>query len=460
MKKAIGVIDVGKTHIKFYLLNDTLEAEVITSWQIANEVVNEPPYPHFASERHWQWLLDRFKEASQTYHISKLITTAHGASAVLLAGDQLAMPILDYEYPGPESCVDYPYPPFSETFSPPLPLGLNVGRQLYWQRQQFPELFRRVTAILPYPQYWTWRLSGIAANEYTSIGAHTDLWLPRQRRFSSFAVRQGWDQLYPPLRNAWEALGPIRSGIAAATGLSAQCQVLTGVHDSNASLLPHLLSQVSPFTVVSTGTWVIIMSVGADLAALDPAKDTLGNVNVSGDPVACARFMGGREYAILTEGAQADDEAVFQAAQLLIQQQVFALPNWTQSGGPLPGPEGRIIGEPADNPAAKIALASLYCALMINCSLDAVGAYRGALIIEGSFIKNPLLCEVLSHLRPQQPVVTSEDFAGTMRGAAILANWSQREAMAMPPLKQLREARLSAAAVNAYASDWLRLATR
>ena len=458
--KVIGVIDVGKTHIKLYLLSDTLAAEVITSWQIANEVVNESPYPHFASEQHWQWLLDRFKEASQNYPISKLITTAHGASAVLLAGDELAMPILDYEHSGPESCVGYPYPPFSETFSPPLPLGLNVGRQLYWQQQQFPDLFQRATAILPYPQYWAWRLSGVAANEYTSIGAHTDLWLPQQRTYSALAQQQGWDKLYPPLHNAWDVLGLIKPEIAAATGLPADCQILTGVHDSNASLLPHLLSQERPFTVVSTGTWVIIMSIGADLAALDPTEDTLGNVNVLGDPIACARFMGGREYAILTDGARADDHEVLQAAQSLIQQRVFALPNWTQSGGPLPNQEGKIIGDLPDNPAAKIALASLYCALMVNCSLNAVGATHGTLIIEGSFIKNLLFCEVLSYLRPQQPVVISEDFAGTMRGAAILANWSQREVIATPPLTQLAKACLTVDSVRAYANEWIKLTTR
>jgi len=36
--------------------------------------------------------------------------------------------------------------------------------------------------------------------------------------------------------------------------------VFCGVHDSNASLLPHLGSRQAPFTIVSTGTWVILMA--------------------------------------------------------------------------------------------------------------------------------------------------------------------------------------------------------
>ena len=453
MKKAsIGVIDVGKTNIKLYLLSNDIEAAVLTSWQIENQVINTPPYPHFDTERHWAWLMDRLKEASSNYCIDKLITTAHGACAALVTGDQLVLPILDYEHNRPESCVDYTPPDFTDTLSPALPLGLNVGRQLYWQQQQFPTQFSQVTTILPYPQYWAWRLSGIAANEVSSIGAHTDLWLPRSGEFSDFAHQQGWSRLFAPLRRAWEALGPIKTELASQTGLPTDCQILVGLHDSNSSLLPHLIGQTSPFTVISTGTWVILMSVGAELDHLDPAKDTLGNVNVLGDPVACARFMGGREYALLSGGAQATEEEILQAAEALIRARVYALPNWTQTGGPWPGQTGKIIGDAPTTPAQKIALASLYCALMVDSSLAAVGASEGSLIVEGSFIKSPLFCEVLKLLRPQQSLRISADFAGTTRGAAILANWDRREQIATPQLNSVNISLTSD--IHAYANEW------
>ena len=56
------------------------------------------------------------------------------------------------------------------------------------------------------------------------------------------------------------------------------------------------------FPVVSTGTWVIAMTVGGDKVALDPSRDTLVNVNGLGEPVPSARFMGGREYEIIRAG--------------------------------------------------------------------------------------------------------------------------------------------------------------
>ncbi len=75
--------------------------------------------------------------------------------------------------------------------------------------------------------------------------------------------------------------------------------VYSGIHDSNASLLPHLKNYEPPFSVVSTGTWVIAMSIGGKQPELDPADDTLINVNAFGDPVMSARFMGGREYEMV-----------------------------------------------------------------------------------------------------------------------------------------------------------------
>ncbi|HXL30902.1 MAG TPA: hypothetical protein VN968_16680, partial [Bradyrhizobium sp.] len=57
------------------------------------------------------------------------------------------------------------------------------------------------------------------------------------------------------------------------------------------SLLLHLGSRQAPFTIVSTGTWVILMAPGFSVKGLDPADDTLANVDVEGRPVATARFM-------------------------------------------------------------------------------------------------------------------------------------------------------------------------
>ena len=90
----------------------------------------------------------------------------------------------------------------------------------------------------------------------------------------------------PPLQPAYQRLAPIKCDVAAATGLGRDVGVFCGVHDSNASLLPHLSSRRAPFTIISTGTWVILLAPGLSVKGLDPADDTLANVDVEGRPVA------------------------------------------------------------------------------------------------------------------------------------------------------------------------------
>ncbi len=150
-----------------------------------------------------------------------------------------------------------------------------------------------------YPQYWAYRLTGVLANEVTSLGCHTDLWNYRAGDFSTLVDRQGWRPLMAPLRRASDRLGPILPEIARQPGSIPATPVHCGIHDSNASLLPHLMDRAKPFAVVSTGTWVIAMAIGGAAVELDPARDTLVNVNAFGDPVPSARFMGGREFATL-----------------------------------------------------------------------------------------------------------------------------------------------------------------
>ena len=128
------------------------------------------------------------------------------------------------------------------------------------------------------------------------MGAQTHLWAPKTRTYSRLAEERGWATRFPPLRPAWKALGPARD-----LPLRGAAQVLTGVHDSNANLLLYLGGE--PCTLLSTGTWIIGFAQGVDLMALDPAFDQVSNTTVFGDPIASCRFMGGREFEIVADGA-------------------------------------------------------------------------------------------------------------------------------------------------------------
>ena len=448
MPGAVAVLDLGKTNVKLELFS--ADGALLWERSAPNRVLPGPPYPHEDVEAIWAFLIEALRDASAAHRIGAIVPTTHGAAGALVDDVGLALPVLDYEFADVEE-VEPLYaslrPPYSETFSPRLPVGLNLGRQIAWQKQRFPEAFARAKRFLTYPQYWSWRLAGVAASEVTMLGAHSELWAPMQERPSSLAAKLDLPRLTAPFRRAWDRLGPVKPEVAALTGLDPDTGVLCGVHDSNASLLPHLASRKPPFTIVSTGTWVILMAVGLGVGGLNEADDMLANVDVEGRPTAGGRFMGGREYSEIVGAAKGDTDAA--ALTRVIASGAMALPCFAPQGGPFASRKGEIRGEVA--PADRPALATLYVALMTDLMLTRLGADSGDLIVEGSFAANSAYCELLATLRPAQRVLAGGDAAGTARGAALLAQWPVRH---MKTAQQRSIAPSSFEGLVAYRAAW------
>ncbi|MEP2640504.1 FGGY-family carbohydrate kinase [Roseobacter sp.] len=416
----IAVIDIGKTNVKLALVDLPNRAEIAVLTR-PNIVQTDGPWPHFDVDGHWAFLLDALRQFHKEQGVDAISVTTHGACAALLTRDgQLAAPILDYEHTYAAQMVeDYAAlkPDFAATGSPTLPGGLNVGAQLHWQFAQDPTLRARTAQIVTYPQYWGHRLTGVAAIDVTSIGCHTDLWVPRDGRFSGLPAQLGIAGKFAPVRKPTDILGTILPDIARRTGLRADTQVSVGIHDSNASLYPHLLMQDGAFSVVSTGTWVVAMSVGGADVVLDPQRDTLMNVDARGAPVPSARFMGGREYEIIQQGQTTpptgDNVAnVLDAATLL-------LPAVAPQTGPFAGQNMRWAPtEPAVGSGARSAALSFYLALMTDTCLRLTGA-QGPTIVEGPFARNIEFTAMLAASTGRE-VLTSAAATGTSIGAALL----------------------------------------
>ena len=450
------ILDVGKTNAKIHVLNAQGAWEYST--QCANQVVSDGAYPHFRAESLWLWFANSVKtiEFELKREIESICVTTHGATAALvnhlaLGSEALVLPIMDYEFTGVEA-LSKEYrtqcSSFSQSFSPALPAGLNLGLQLFWMQRQFPETFRRASHILMYPQYWAWRLSGELSTEVSSLGCHTDLWNSRQQCYSALVHNCGWRGMFPPLRSAWEVLGPLLPSLATKLGLSAQCKVHVGVHDSNASYLRYLARSGS-FCVFSTGTWTIAMTSACELRHLHSERDMLANTAVNGETVACSRFMGGREYDIICARTGANVEAIISEADLLavLNEQCFALPNFCPGSGPYPAAEAQFVGE--INRVNGAAMATLYCALMMDIQADLLHA-QGDIFIEGAFLKNPWLCRIFAALRSDQRVYLSADETGTVQGCAQLAAWPAQPSA--PKLERCEKAVLSG--LHAYRQRW------
>lgn len=448
----VAVIDIGKTNAKLALvrLSDLREVAVVTR---PNKVLPGPPYPHFDVEGHWTFLLEGLAQFRSGHDISAVTVTTHGAAAALIAEDgSLAAPILDYEHRGPEdtaAAYDLIRPPFSETGSPRLSMGLNLGAQLYWQFQMDPTLRDRVWRVVTYPQFWSHRLTGVLATDVTSLGCHTDLWNPFAGRFSALPDALGIAGKIAPPRKPGELLGTILPEIAERTGLPIGTPVFCGIHDSNASLLSHLVARTPPFSVVSTGTWVIAMAVGGKPVTLDPALDTLVNVNAFGEAVPSARFMGGREHDIALGGASVNADIA--QMQDVLAQATMLLPAVVPETGPFAEDRAHWHGpEPQLGSGQRCAAVAFYLALVTSRCLKLIG-HEGPVVVEGPFAQNLPYLWMLG-VASASPVIPMDSTTGTSQGAALLVatggNHDQRKPANPVPEKQLENL------LSIYARRW------
>lgn len=429
----IVVLDVGKTLAKLSLW--TRGGAVVARESRQNARVDGGQYAALDVDGIDAWMGEVLAGFAKLGRIGAIVPVGHGAAAVIVCDGRLACPPIDYEEPIPAEvrrAYDAERDAFQLTGSPALPAGLNLGAQLAYLETLHPGLLDDGATILPWPQYWAWRLSGVAASEATSLGCHTDLWRPGSHEPSELARRRGWAHLLPPLRAAGDALGPLSAEWAARTGLPLTAQVYCGLHDSNAALLaargfPEIADNEA--TVLSTGTWFVAMrtpreDAAVDLAALSESRDCLVNVDAFGTLIPSARFMGGREIETLTGvdtrriDIKPDQAALLAAVLQVLASGAHVLPTFAPGVGPFPHHPGRWVAMPA-NQAERRAAVSLYAALVADVSLDLIGA-RARILVEGRFAEAQVFVRALASLRPRDRIYVSNAHNDVSYGALRL----------------------------------------
>ena len=320
------------------------------------------------------WFIAELKNFAQRYPIKALAVSAHGATFVCVGRDnKCVVPCVLYTHEPSLTDDDFHrrfYKRFGKpeelqerTGTPAFKAMINPAKGLFFAREQFSEEFKKVRAVLPYPQYWGLRFTGKTGVESTYMGNHTYLWDQIDHTLSAVAEQLGIASLIPvaaassnastALRKSWDVLGTISADFASATGLAKETIVTMGIHDSNSALLPHFATKGSGgFILNSTGTWCVIMN---PVDSYGFAPDELGkvvffNISAFGAPIKTAIFLGGQEFEtwsrlIQKKFERADlpgwDEELYRA--ILKEKRLFLLPELTPGSGQFPHSRARII---------------------------------------------------------------------------------------------------------------------
>ncbi len=213
-----------------------------------NRVLADGQYPHFDIEVLWSFILDGLgRPRDQSQDRRDLDHDAWRRRRLARRRGELVLPVLDYEHDGagataaPTMRGARPLPKQARRACPSAQSrrAASSGKAGSSRKNS-----RGLKTILTYPQFWAFAPHRRSrSREVTFLGCHTDLWSPAARDFSSMVDAMGWRKLFPPIRPAADRLGAILPEIAARTGLPADTPVHCGIHDSNASLLPHLMAR-------------------------------------------------------------------------------------------------------------------------------------------------------------------------------------------------------------------------
>ncbi|OAP36930.1 carbohydrate kinase [Sinorhizobium glycinis] len=461
----IAVLDVGKTNVK--LSAAAADGTIVETLSVPNPVRPGPPWRHHDLQSLGEWVFDTLAALSRRYDLAALVTAGHGSGGVLTgadpdAGDGAVLPMIDYEQPLPDD-IREAYAPFAGTFldrgSATMHGATHQARQLYWMAQREPGAFAKARWYLGLPQYWAWRLSGVAASEASFLGAQSHLWNVAEGRWAPIVSARGWEHLMPPFAKAWHALGPVRPELVKRFGLPNGLSVLTGGHDSSLNHYRYHAAGLRDFTVISTGTWIVGFSGSTPIERLDEHRGMTLNSDVFGKPLGGILTMGGREFShIAGKDAPAADVPVDILGRL-ISERVFATPSFGDDDGLFPGSagRGRILGRSAETPMERKALAILYCALLTIECLEALGD-DSLVVLDGSFLRDPLYAQLVAAVLPDRQVRVNLDAYGVAAGAALLAGEETRRRPALLSLGEPADLTALKTELRGYAADWRSLA--
>ncbi len=457
----VAVLDVGKTNVKLNAVS--ANGVVLETQSVANSVLPGPPWRHHDLASLGEWVLSNLAALGNRHPLQIFVAAGHGSGGVLVGADPdaeagVALPMIDYEQPLPEA-IRQGYAPLAGSFfdrgSAMMHSATHQARQLYWMQEHAPDAVAGARWYLGLPQYWAWRLSGVAASEASFLGAQSHLWNVAERRFAPIVAARGWQRLMPDFADAWQVLGPVRPELAHRYGLPKELRVLTGGHDSSVNHYRYHAAGLGDFIVVSTGTWIVGFSGRTPLGRLDEHRGMTLNSDVFGNPLGGVLTMGGREFSHVAgtapPAAQVPDDVVLG----LITKRTMALPSFGDDDGLFPGSagRGRISGPPPETPIERKALALIYCALLTAECIEALGP--GPLVVlDGSFLRDPLYARLVAALMPNRRVRFNLDAYGVASGAALLASQGQRQGPAPLSLADPGDVSHLSPAVAVYASQW------
>ena len=295
---AIAIFDIGKTNKKLFVFDEQYTILLEKTMQF-EEITDEDGDACENIEALAQWVKQSITEllAMKNISVKALNFSTYGASFVHIdkEGKPVA-PLYNYLKPFPERLKKKFYKKyggevsFSMHTASPLLGNLNSGLQLYYLKEEKPELFKKIHYSLHLPQYMSYLVTGRLCSDITSIGCHTALWNFTKNHYHEWLYKEGITDKLAPIFPSDQLINTNWNGKPLLCG--------AGLHDSSAALIPYLSGFKEPFVLISTGTWCISLNPfnQTKLTAEELKQDCLCYMEYRGKPIKASRLFAGYEH--------------------------------------------------------------------------------------------------------------------------------------------------------------------
>jgi sugar (pentulose or hexulose) kinase len=440
------VADLGKSNKKLILVDENLQTVREERTSIA--IQKEKGMEWENVDAFLDWMLKLCGAWSQDFNITHLSISAHGATLGFIDDKGCeTMPVMSYTSDIPNVYLEK----FDEELindrdlhilssSPNLGF-INLIRQIYCFEQLFPEAWEKTSHIMPYSSYLGYKLSGVMSSEISYLGNHSGLWNHHYNNWNLIAQERGYDQKFPKIKKAWDVLGRLDQTLAKEYNIKGHIKVLTGIHDSNASILPYIVKNIPNTTILSTGTWCLAMNMDSDLELKQSDLDigAYHNISIYNKAFKTVGFTGGHEYAVWMKHFEATSGTAQESdyQKVITEKRLFIYPG-IMGGSVFPGHQAGLMLSDHFFPETEIDLhlpkiletitrQELEAALNISLALQSQRALEATtpspehIVVEGGFIKSPFYLGLLAQLFPKAEVTTSALQEASAKGASCLA---------------------------------------
>lgn len=295
--KTTLIFDIGKTNKKYFLFDEELRV-VDQSMIRFDEIQDDDGDPADDLMALTDWILSTVNRILNEgkYILENINFSTYGASLVHLNKQgEVVAPFYNYMKPLPEDFFDNFFKKYGgrNTFSlntaSPILGMLNAGFQLHYLKEYKPQIHKKITHSLHFPQYLSYLFTNEMVSEYTSIGCHTSMWNFKKMEYHSWIRDSGFINQLPRIVPTDYSFQVKLQGHSVNIGV--------GIHDTSSAMIPYLLGIKEPFCLLSTGTWSLSMNAfnSKPLKDEELKKDCLNFLSFRGESTRVSRLHLGKE---------------------------------------------------------------------------------------------------------------------------------------------------------------------